>query len=115
MQQELARTLRLIASSMKKHFLAALLLTLAAAGTAHAQTFSAPVNDKPRDHVRQFAPVTVRREVGAFPRAARGGNPLQMLNPRAPQRYYGTPDETVTYDQYNPSHITGIIFFGLRW
>lgn len=99
---------------MKKHFLAAFILVSAVASTAHAQSFSAPINGKPRERVRQFAPVTTRSEVGAFPRAARG-NPLQMLNPRAPQRYFGTPDETVTYDPYNPSHITGIIFFGFRW
>ena len=45
----------------------------------------------------------------------RGGKPLQMINPRAPQRYYGTPDETFTYDSYNPSHVTGLILLGRRW
>ena len=38
-----------------------------------------------------------------------------MLNPRAPQKYRGSIDDTVTYDQNNPSRITGIILFGLRW
>ncbi|MGI8438007.1 MAG: hypothetical protein ACR2NX_14100 [Chthoniobacterales bacterium] len=101
---------------MKKYFFAAIFATAAAAGTAHAQSFSAPVNGKPKDNVRRFAPVTSRTgEVGAATRAVRGGNPLQMINPRAPQRYYGTPDATFTYDSYNPSHVTGLIFFGLRW
>ncbi|HMJ05757.1 MAG TPA: hypothetical protein VK474_05830 [Chthoniobacterales bacterium] len=101
---------------MKKHFLAALVLLAVAAGTAHAQSFRAPINDKPRDRVeRRPVPVTRRPVEGAIPRGVRGGNPLQLLNPRAPRRYYGTPQDTVTYDQDNPSHITGIILFGFRW
>lgn len=101
---------------MKKYFLAALLLAVLAGGTAHAQNFSTSNNGQPRNRVgREFAPVTTRGEVGAFSRAARGGNPLQLLNPRAPAIYFGAPQETVTFDPYNPSHITGIILFGFRW
>lgn len=101
---------------MKKHFLAAFLVALAAAGTAHAQSFSAPTNDRTRERVERQTPAPVTRgEAGAIPRAIRGGNPVQMLNPRAPQRYYGHPNDTVTYDQNNPSNITGIILVGIRW
>lgn len=101
---------------MKKHLLAAFVLALAAAGTAHAQSFSAPINQKPRERVdRATIPRVTRGEAGAIPRAVRGGNPLQILNPRAPRRYFGHPNDTVTYDQDNPSHITGIILFGIRW
>lgn len=101
---------------MKKYLLAAIVFAAAAAGTAHAQSFSAAVTDKPRDRVqRPAAPITERPVAGAVPRAFRGGNPVQMLNPRAPQRYRGSVDDTVTYDQNNPSHITGIILFGIRW
>lgn len=101
---------------MKKHFLAALLLSLIAAGTAHAQNFSAPVNAKPKDRVeRPPAPIVRHAVDGALPRGVRGGNPIQLLNPRAPRRYYGAPNDTVTYDQDNPSHITGIILLGFRW
>jgi hypothetical protein len=100
---------------MNKPLLAAFLLA-AAVSTAAAQTFTAPVDRKPRERVqrRPPAPVYPRPAVGAIPRAARG-NPLQMINPMAPRKYYGPPDDTVTYDQDNPSRITGIILFGLRW
>ncbi len=105
-----------IGPTMKKHLLAALLLTAAAAATAHAQSYSAPINGKPRDRVERRPPPPVTKgEAGAIPRAVRGGNPVQMLNPRAPQRYFGHPNDTVTYDQENPSKITGIILFGFRW
>lgn len=101
---------------MKKHFLAAFILALAAAGTAHAQSFSAPTTDRTRERVeRRTPPPVTRGEAGAIPRAVRGGNPIQILNPRAPQRYFGHPNDTVTYDQDNPSHITGIILVGIRW
>lgn len=101
---------------MKKYFLAALILSSAVAGSAEAQSFRAPVNQARREiRERPPAPVYQRREAGALPRAARGGNPLQILNPRAPQRYRGSVEDTVTYDQNNPSKITGIILFGIRW
>ncbi len=101
---------------MKKHLLAAALLFTVAAATAHAQSFTGQVNGKPRERVERRPPPPVRMgEAGAIPRAIRGGNPLQILNPRAPQRYFGHPYDTVTYDQENPSHITGIILFGIRW
>lgn len=100
---------------MKKYLLVASLATLAALGTAKAQSFSAPVNDNRQERVqRPPAPVSQTKTVGAFPRAARG-NPLQMLNPRAPQKYRAAPPDTVTFDEANPSHITGIILFGFRW
>ena len=106
---------------MKKYIIAAF-LGAALAGAADAQTtttrqtFTAPVGPETRERtVRREPPVRAAREAGAIPRAARGGNPAQMINPMAPRRYYGTPDDTVTYDQNNPSRITGIILFGLRW
>ncbi|MBA3882153.1 MAG: hypothetical protein H0X73_05395 [Chthoniobacterales bacterium] len=100
---------------MKKYLLAAVVIAASAVGTAQAQEFSAPADRAPR--VRTEKPVTPlppRAPVGAVPRATRG-NPIQMLNPRAPAKYYGTPDETVTYDPNNPTRITGIILFGLRF
>ena len=100
---------------MKKHLLVVFLIAIAGAATASAQSFSSPANEKRREAARRPPPQTsMRPAVGAFPRAARG-NPIQMLNPRAPSKYYGSVDETVTYDPYNPSRITGIILFGLRW
>lgn len=101
---------------MKKYLLAAVVLAAAATGSAQAQSFSTSV-DRDRREPRQRPPAELTRRpvAGAFPRAARGGNPLQMLNPRAPARYRGSVDDTVTYDQQNPSRITGIILFGIRW
>ena len=106
---------------MKKYIIAAF-LGAAVAGAADAQTttttrqtFTAPVGPDRERTVRREPPVRAAREAGAIPRAAKGGNPAQMLNPMAPRRDYGTPDDTVTYDQNDPSRITGIILFGLRW
>lgn len=101
---------------MKKFFAVAFLIVAAGLGTAGAQTFSAPVGDNNRPQpTRRPPPAPIQRQsVGAFPRAARG-NPLQMLNPRAPERYRGSVGDTVTYDPNNPSRITGLIFFGIRW
>jgi hypothetical protein len=62
--------------------------------------------------------------VGALSRAARG-NPAQMINPAAPQRYYASPDETVSGEdpdrarnagaESNHFRSTGVILFGVRF
>jgi hypothetical protein len=44
------------------------------------------------------------------PRAARGGNPLQMLNPAAPARY-GTWVESTSFDPNIPGKWKGIKLF----
>ena len=101
--------------------IASVLITAAAAGTAEAQsrqtTFTAPTGDarttERTERRGEFR--AVRPTEGAIPRAARGGNPAQMINPMAPRRYYGSVEDTVTYDPNNPSRITGIILFGIRW
>ncbi len=100
---------------MKKIFLISFLLAAAGLGTAKAQGFTAGAGEKRSQPARRPpAPVYERGVAGALPRAARG-NPIQMLNPRAPQKYRGSVDDTVTYDQNNPSLITGIILVGIRW
>jgi hypothetical protein len=44
-----------------------------------------------------------------------------MLNPAAPRRYYGAPQDTVTHEpyfgreRYSGHQITGIILFGIVW
>ena len=104
---------------MKKLLVAGFLVAVAAISDAQAQarqTFTAPTGDARTDRTQQrTAPVRTRRAEGAFPRAARGGNPFQMINPAAPRHYYGSVEDTVTYDPYNPSRITGIILVGIRW
>jgi hypothetical protein len=110
---------------MKKYLAAALVIAAFAISTAGAQTFSTPVNPRPRDRAQRApAPLSSGKAVGAFPRAARG-NPLQLINPRAPQHYYGPPQETVAVDDvtsgppYNRgesvNRFTGVILFGFRW
>lgn len=100
---------------MKKYLVAAVCIAAAGVGTAGAQTFTAPVGERRPETARRPPPVVYEPVVtGAVPRAARG-NPLQMLNPGAPDQYRGPVEDTVTYDPDNPSRVTGIILFGLRW
>jgi hypothetical protein len=45
-------------------------------------------------------PLLQRPEVqGVIPRAFRGGNPLQMINPLAPARY-GTSEQSLAYNPF---------------
>ncbi len=101
---------------MKKLFFFGFAIAAIGLSTAGAQTFTAGVGDKNKQQPtrRPPAPVSGRAVVGAIPRARRG-NPIQMLNPGAPERYRGSVDDTVTYDPNNPSRITGIILVGIRW
>jgi hypothetical protein len=68
-----------------------------------------------RQHVRQsHRPATLsRRDIsGVIPRAVRGGNPLQMLNPFAPAKY-GTANESVAVDPDVPGKVNGLIFVSI--
>jgi hypothetical protein len=51
---------------------------------------------------------------GVIPRAIRGGNPLQMLNPFAPAKY-GTAEENVSLDSDIPGKWDGIKFFSISF
>ena len=86
---------------MKKLVLLGVLMVVA--GLAFAQsprpqkkTFTAKTTGKP--HPSQTAP-PLRREAteGSLARAARGGNPLQLLNPKAPA-VYGRAEDNVFLD-----------------
>ena len=81
-----------------------------------AETYTAPVSGDRRVKVKERpAPALRQTEVtGVIPRAVRGGNPLQMLNPRAPAKY-GTAQEAVSYDQNDPAKWRGIKFFEFRF
>jgi hypothetical protein len=101
-------------------FAACFVIAVAAARNAEAQTargtFTAPTGDARTERTeRPAAPIRTRRAEGALPRAARGGNPAQIINPMAPRRYYGSVDDTVTYDPNDPRRVTGIILVGIRW
>ena len=49
-----------------------------------------------------------------IPRAIRGGNPLQMLNPFAPAKY-GTAEENVSLDPEVPGKGNGINLFSISF
>lgn len=52
---------------------------------------------------------------GVIAKAARSGNPLQMINPRAPKRY-GDGDEVVSRDPAKPrANPEGIILLGFNF
>ena len=59
-------------------------------------------------------PATVSRPAvsGVLPRATRGGNPMQMLNPLAPAKY-GTANESASIDPDVPGKVSGIIFVSI--
>src|SRR5438874_7416016 len=79
------------------------LLTLGQAARAAANPATAPSHTgsfESRHHARQtHRPPTLSEQniSGVIPRAIRGGNPLQMLNPFAPAKY-GTAEENVSLD-----------------
>ena len=104
---------------MKRYLVASVLVAVAAISTAEAQTrqtFTAPAGDARTERTqRRAAPTRARQAEGAFPRAARGGNFFQLFNPMAPRRYYGSVEDTVTYDPNDPRRVTGLILFGIRW
>ena len=61
-----------------------------------SKTFTARVRGRPAPTP---TPPTLRKENtdGVLPRAARGGNPFQMLNPKAPPQY-GRAEDSVELD-----------------
>jgi hypothetical protein len=70
-----------------------------------------------RQHVRQtHRPAILSRPAvsGVIPRAVRGGNPLQMLNPFAPAKY-GTAEENVSLDPDVPGKGNGINLFSISF
>jgi hypothetical protein len=81
-----------------KTCLLVLCLVATAASSALAQTYSSPAHP-PRKQPKErkappLAPVPVD---GVIPRAVRGGNILQMFNPKAPAKY-GTSQDAIVYD-----------------
>jgi hypothetical protein len=70
-----------------------------------------------RHHARQtHRPATLSHQTvsGVIPRAIRGGNPLEMLNPFAPAKY-GTAEESVSFDPDVPGKGNGINFFSISF
>ena len=80
--------------------------------TGSAQTFTAPIGpQKPVRAMPTPPPISLRPAVqGVVPQAIRGGNPLQMLNPWASDRY-GTWVEHTAFDPDIPGKWKGIKLF----
>ena len=99
---------------MKTRLIAFLLLAAAATSVA-AEIYTAPATpDRRRTRERPAPPIAKRDVDGVIPRGIRGGNFLQMFNPRAPRKY-GTSQDAVTYDQNDPAKWRGIKFFEFRF
>jgi len=97
---------------MKNLLVVILLLTFA--GAAFGQTYKARFRETVRAVPTPPPTVQKRGEVqGAVPRAARGGNPLQMVNPLAPPQY-GTAAQSVILDP-NTGKWNGIKLFEIFW
>jgi hypothetical protein len=96
------------------------LLTLSQAARAAGKPATAPSHTasfESRHHARQtHRPANLSQPAvsGVIPRAIRGGNPLQMLNPFAPAKY-GTAEENVSLDPDVPGKVNGINFFSISF
>ena len=90
---------------MKKLF--AILVTMLISSAAFAQTYTAPVvTRRVPGPPKPAPPLPARAPGGVVPRAGRGGNPLQMLNPAAPARY-GTSQQSVAMKADLPGQRNG--------
>jgi hypothetical protein len=81
---------------MKRLLTCSLLIMMAVAASAEPQELRAPVQKKKTAKVEKPAPVKATKAEGVLPRAF-SGNPLQMLNPKAPAKY-GTGEQSVSYN-----------------
>jgi hypothetical protein len=61
-----------------------------------------------------FAALGARNASGVIPRVIRSGDPLQMLNVRAPAKY-GTAEENVVWDPEVPGRGNGIKLLGISF
>jgi hypothetical protein len=82
-----------------------------AIATSHAASFGHRLR---ADKARRPAPVSERDISGVISRAIRGGNLVQMLNPRAPAKY-GTAEESVSLDPEVPGKGDGIKLFSISF
>ena len=73
-------------------------ILLALAVSASAQTFTTTTKTKKQTKPQAPPPISQRQEQGALQRGARGGNVLQMLNPKAPAKY-GTSADSLLIDE----------------
>ena len=90
-----------------KTCLLVLCLVATAASSVTAETYRAPVRPRQKQSVERKAPPLAPAPVdGVIPRGIRGGNPLQMLNPKAPAKY-GTSQEAIVFDSAPMNSVPG--------
>ena len=81
-----------------KTSLLVLCLVAAAATSVFAETYRVPIERTRQKQQRERpAPLSPRKVDGVIPRGIRGGNFLQMFNPKAPAKY-GTSQDAISYD-----------------
>ena len=86
---------------MKKLVVLGIMMTIASLAVAQPpqtqkKTFTAKAGGKARPTPTP-PPLKKENTDGVLPRAARGGNPFQMLNPKAPAKY-GRAEDSVELD-----------------
>ena len=81
-----------------KTSLLVLCLIATAASSVYGETYRAPIERtrQKQNRVRPAPPVTRSEVDGVIPRGVRGGNFLQMFNPKAPAKY-GTSQEAIVF------------------
>jgi hypothetical protein len=99
---------------MKKNLVIGLLIFAASAGLSFGQGLTTTIG-KPSITIPKAKPLATPEPVtsargGVVPTAVRNGNPLQMLNPKAPVRY-GNSQQHITTDPNDPGKPTGISLF----
>jgi hypothetical protein len=81
-----------------KTSLLVLCLIATAASSVCAETYRAPIERTRQKQQRERpTPLAPGKVDGVIPRGVRGGNFLQMFNPKAPAKY-GTSQEAICYD-----------------
>ena len=94
-----------------KTSLLVLCLIATAASSVLGETYRAPIERTRQKSQRERpTPLTPGKVDGVIPRGIRGGNFLQMFNPKAPAKY-GTSQEAVCLDPNDPGKWKGIKFF----
>ncbi len=98
---------------MKKILVLSALLFAASASWSFGQVLSTNLGHPQLTIPAKPSPtpaITRTARGGVIPTAVRNGNPLQLLNPRAPARY-GNSQEHVSFDPNDPGRPTGVKLF----
>ena len=95
---------------MKTYLAVGLLIMTAVAAMSAPQTLTAPIRTRAVRKPAPPPPIYRENVQGVVPRALRGGNPFQMLNPKAPAKY-GTWVESTSFDPNIPGKWKGIKLF----